>query len=82
MFLVEYATELMQLALGAGFLLLVIFVARPLMVAYRLLRDIEKVIRKIEDLTELFDEYIRKPAQVASQVLSFVTPLLVNKLKK
>ena len=82
MFLIEHATELMQLAFGAGFFILVLFLVRPLMVAYRLLKDIERVIEKVEDLAELFDEYIRKPAQVASQVLSFLTPLLVRKIKK
>ncbi len=82
MFLIEHSTEIMQLAFGAGFLILILFMVRPLMVAYRLMRDIEDVIHKVEELAELFDEYIRKPAQVASQVLSFVAPLLVKKLKK
>lgn len=82
MFLVEYATELMQLAFGAGFLILIIFLVRPLIVAYRLLKDVENLIEKIEHLTELFDEYIRKPAQVVSQVLSFIAPILIKKMKK
>lgn len=82
MFLIEHATEIMQLAFGLGFLILILALVRPLLVAYRLLKDIERVINKIEDLAGLFDEYIRKPAQVASQVLSFVTPLLIRKLKK
>ena len=82
MFLIEHSTEIMQLTFGAGFLLLVLFLIRPLMVAYRLLREIETVLEKVDHLADLFDEYIRKPAQVASQVLSFVTPLIVRKLKK
>lgn len=82
MFLIENSTEIMQLAFGTGFLILILFLVRPLIIAYRLMRDIENVIHKVEELTELFDEYIRKPAQVASQVLSFVTPLLIKKLKK
>ncbi len=76
MFLIEYATELMQLALGGGFLILVIYTVRPLIRINRLLTKADRLADKVEDLTDLFDEYIRKPAQIMSQVLKFASPLL------
>jgi len=76
MFLIEYATELMQLAFGGGFLILVIYTVRPLIRVNRLLTKADRLADKVEDLTDLFDEYIRKPAQIMSQVLKFASPLL------
>lgn len=82
MFFIEYATELMQLAFGGGFLVLIIFVVRPLIRIHRLLAKVDNLADKIEDLTELFDEYIRKPAQIMSQVLTFATPFLFRRGRK
>ncbi len=76
MFFIDYATELMQLAFGGGFLILVFYIVRPLIRINRLLTKIDRVADKVEDLTELFDEYIRKPAQIMSQVFKFASPLL------
>lgn len=82
MFFLEYANELMQLAFGVGFLVLVIYVVRPLIRINRLLSKIDHLADKIEDLTDLFDEYIRKPAQIMSQVLKFASPFLFRRGRK
>lgn len=82
MFFLEYATELMQLAFGGGFLLLVIYVVRPLIRINRLLTKVDHLADKIEDIADFFDEYIRKPAQIMSQVLKFASPFLFRRGKK
>ena len=82
MFFLEYANELMQLAFGVGFLVLVIYIVRPLIRINRLLSKIDHLADKIEDLTDIFDEYIRKPAQIMSKVLTFATPLLFKRPRK
>jgi hypothetical protein len=79
MFLIDHSLEIMQLAFGLGFLVLVFFIICPLIRIHRLLAKIDYLADKMGVLTELFDEYIRKPAQVASQILKFVTPLLFRK---
>ncbi len=82
MFFLEYSLEVMQLAFGLGFLVLVFFVVRPLIRIHRLLAKIDYLADKMEGLAELFEEYIRKPAQVMSQVLKFVSPFLFRRRKK
>lgn len=82
MFFLEYANELMQLSFGVGFLVLVIYIVRPLIRINRLLSKIDHLADKIEDLTDLFDEYIRKPAQIMSQVLKFVSPFVFRRRRK
>lgn len=72
----------MQLAFGFGFLVLVVYVVRPLIRINRLLSKVDRLADKIEDLTDLFEEYIRKPAQVMSQVLKFVAPFLLRRRRK
>jgi hypothetical protein len=82
MFFIEYSLEVMQLAFGLGFLVLVFFVVRPLIRIHRLLAKVDYLADKMGDLAELFDEYIRKPAQVMSQVLKFASPFLFRRRKK
>ena len=82
MFFIEYASEVMQLALGGGFLILVFFIVRPLIRVNNLLTKIDYLADKVENLIELFDEYIRKPAQIASKVLKFASPFLFRLGKK
>jgi hypothetical protein len=82
MFFIEYATELMQLAFGVGFLILVFYVIQPLIRINRLLAKLDRLADKIENLTDLFDEYIRKPMEIISKIFSFVTPLLFRGGKK
>ncbi len=53
-YMIENANEIMKLCFGGGFLILVL-------VACRTLWHITKVVKKINDLTELFIDYIEKP---------------------
>jgi len=67
-FWITNARELMYLCFGGGFILLVLFAIRTMWIATR-------VLRKIDDLTDLFIEYIQKPIQFiieAQKILSKV----------
>ena len=67
-FLIDNAAEIMQLCFGFGFLILVFFIVRPIII-------LTKLLRKVNDLTDLFIEYIQKPLQMivkAHGVLSSV----------
>ncbi len=68
-YLLMNAREIMYLCFGGGFLLLVIFAIQPLIVAARLLR-------KIDDLTDLFIEYIQKPLRFLFEAQKFLSRVL------
>ncbi len=60
-FFLNNADELMKLAFGGGFLLLVIFVVRSLIIVTR-------VVQKIDGVVDVVTEYIYKPVQIMMQV--------------
>ncbi|MCF7906009.1 hypothetical protein K9L63_02370 [Candidatus Gracilibacteria bacterium] len=67
-FWITNAREIMFLCFGGGFLLFVLFAIRTMWIATRLLR-------KLDDLTDLFIEYIQKPLKFiieAQKILSKV----------
>jgi hypothetical protein len=68
-YLFEHSREIMQLCFGAGFFIFVIFAVRALMLATRLLR-------KIDDLTDLFISYIQKPLQFILEGQKIISHLL------
>lgn len=60
-FMLEHSTEIMQLCFGFGVLLVAIFVSRAAWVATR-------VLGKVDDLVDLFIEYIQKPLRVFLEI--------------
>lgn len=60
MFFIEYAQEIMFLCFGVGFLGLMIYLIRSLIILTRLLR-------KVDDITDLVIEYIQKPLSMIIQ---------------
>ena len=60
MFFIENAKEIMFLCLGGGFLILIIYIVRSLVILTRLLN-------KVDDITDLVVEYIQKPLSVIIQ---------------
>ncbi|MCF7812683.1 hypothetical protein K9M59_03785 [Candidatus Gracilibacteria bacterium] len=60
-YFIEHAKEIMYLCFGGGFLVLVIFAVRALWIATHLLA-------KLDDLSELFIEYIQKPLRIILQL--------------
>ncbi len=69
-FLLENAKEIMYLCWGGGFLLLILFTIRSLIIATR-------ILQKLDDLSDIFIEYIQKPLQFVIQISQ-----LLSKLKK
>lgn len=68
-YLVIHASAIMQLCFGGGFLLLVLFLIRPIIIFTR-------ILQKVDDISDLFIEYIQKPLRMLVQAHKFVSGLL------
>ena len=68
-FLLENAKEIALLCFGFGFLILVFFVVRTLVVATR-------VLGKIDDLSDIFIQYVQKPLAILLQAKRFLDQFL------
>ncbi|MDH3324734.1 MAG: hypothetical protein OEL89_03790 [Candidatus Peregrinibacteria bacterium] len=73
-YIVENANEIMKLCFGAGFLIFVMFVCHTLWVATRLMR-------KIDDLTDIFIEYVQKPLAIILTAKKIFDKIAKNFLK-
>ena len=60
-FILNHAKEIMYLCFGVGFLVLIGFLCQSIYVATR-------VFRKIDDLSDIFIQYVQKPLRVFLQV--------------
>ncbi len=68
-YLFEHSREIMQLCFGAGFLIFVIFAVRAMILATR-------VLKKLDDLSDLFISYIQKPLQLIFEGQKIISHLL------
>ena len=68
-YLFEHSREIMQLCFGVGFIIFVIFAVHALLLATR-------ILRKIDDLTDLFISYIQKPLQFIIEAQKIISHLL------
>lgn len=64
-YLIEHAQEIMYLCVGAGFLLVCLFAVRALWIGTRLMS-------KIDDLSDIFIEYIQKPLRFIIQAQQII----------
>jgi hypothetical protein len=67
--LLENAREIMQLCFGFGFVIFVIFAVRAMLLATR-------VLKKMDDLSDLFISYIQKPLQFILEGQKIISHLL------
>ena len=74
-YLFEHSRQIMQLCFGGGFILFVLFAIRAMMLATR-------VLRKIDDLSDLFIEYIQKPLTLLFEGQKIISHLLEFLKKK
>jgi len=74
-YLLENAREIMQLCFGFGFILFVIFAVRAMLLATR-------VLKKIDDISDLFISYIQKPLQLIFEGQKIISHLLEFLKKK
>ncbi len=68
-YVVQNATEIMQLCFGFGFLLFVVLLIRPIMLMTRLLK-------KADDLSDLFIEYIQKPLRAGIKIYHAINDVM------
>ncbi len=73
-YLVENATAIMQLCFGFGFIVLVAFSVRPLIL-------ITRILSKANALIDIFTEYIEKPLKVLMAIHKSVSGVM-NFFKK
>jgi hypothetical protein len=74
-YLIEHAQEIMYLCVGGGFLLVCLFAVRTLWIGTRL-------IKKVDDLSDIFVQYIQKPLRFiiqAQQVIGKLTEWMRKK---
>ena len=74
-YILEHAKEIMMLCFGVGFLLLSIYLSRAIIIATRLMK-------KIDDLTDLTIHYINKPLSMIIHAEKVVTRFLERIMKK
>ncbi len=68
-YFIAHALEIMYLCLGFGFLILVFVVSKFLL-------NLNKTISKINYLTDVFGDYVRKPLEVLAQINDYVKPVI------
>ena len=67
-FILEHAREIMQLCFGVGFFIFVLFLTRALIVATR-------IMRKVNDLVDVFINYIQKPLMMILSIQKFLSKI-------
>ncbi len=60
-YLITNATAIMQLCFGLGFLVLVGFAVRSLLI-------LTSILKKLDDLSDIFIEYVQKPLRIFMHV--------------
>lgn len=68
-FIMENAKDLMYLAFGLGVLILAFSMARTL-------GTLRRTVEKVEDLIDMVDSGLRKPAEILMELTSYVAPVM------
>ena len=76
------ALAFLYIALGVGFLLLVIFLCVTLIYVIQILRDVSKISDSISETAERLNDYIVQPLSFLSNATDYVKPLVESMLKK
>ncbi|MFA5829084.1 MAG: DUF948 domain-containing protein [Candidatus Gracilibacteria bacterium] len=66
----------LYIALGVGFLLLVIFICVTLIYFMQILRDVNKITDSARDTAERVNDYVLQPLALISQVVEHVKPMI------
>lgn len=66
----------LYIALGVGFLLLVIFTCVTLIYFMQILRDVNKITDSARDTAERVNDYVLQPLAFISQVVEHVKPMI------
>ena len=68
--------QFLHLALGIGFLILVVFISIALTYVIRILKDITAVSSKVKTTAEKINEYLLEPFAIAKEVYEHIKPYL------
>lgn len=66
----------LYIALGVGFLLLVIFTCVTLIYFMQILRDVNKITDSVRDTADRVNDYVLQPLALISQVFEHVKPMI------
>lgn len=66
----------LYIALGVGFLLLVVFICVTLIYCIQILRDVTKISESVRDTAERVNDYVVQPFAIINQVIEHVRPIM------
>ncbi len=66
----------LYIALGVGFLLLVIFACVTMIYVMQILRDVSKITDSARDTAERVNDYVLQPLALISQIADHVKPVI------
>lgn len=70
------------IALGVGFIILVIFACATMIYLIQILRDVNKVTDSVKDTAERINNYVVQPFAMVSQIVEHVKPLIEGVMRK
>ncbi len=66
----------LYIALGVGFLVLVVFISVTLIYFIQILRDVSKITDSVRDTADRVNEYVLQPFAIINQVIEHVKPII------
>ena len=76
------ALSFLYIALGVGFLLLVIFTCVVLIYLSQVLRDVAKITDSVRDTAERVNDYVVQPFALVSNVVDYVKPMIESVMNR
>ncbi len=66
----------LYLALGIGFIILVIFICATLVYLIQILRDVTKISENVKDTAEKVNHFILQPLTFMKEILEYAKPVI------
>jgi uncharacterized protein YoxC len=79
---VETTSDLLNLALAVGFIVLVIFLSMVLVRVYKILGEVKEITETVNGIVDLVSHYLWKPVQVFNQIVAKVREFIQKKRDK
>ena len=70
------ALNFLYIALGVGFLVLVVFISVCLLYVIQILRDMNKITDSVSDTATRINDYVIQPFALISQVVDQIKPII------
>ena len=72
----------LYIALGVGFLLLVIFLCVTLIYVIQILRDLNQITDSVRDTAERVNDYVIQPFAFINQAVEYIKPVMESVVRK